>query len=68
MNGKSQTMPAKSQAQRRLMAAAKHGADFPMARKVRASMSDKQLGEFSHAKAKAPEHAPNRYHPSRRSK
>ncbi len=42
--------------------------DFPMARKVRASMTDKQLGEFSHAKAKAPEHAPNRYHPSRRSK
>jgi len=63
-------MPAKSQAQRRLMAAAKHGADFPMAKKVRASMTDKQLSEFSHtASSKAPEHVRgNRYDRLRREK
>ncbi len=62
-------MPAKSQAQRRLMAAAKHGADFPMAKKVRASMTDKQLSEFSHTSAKAPEHTRgNRYDRLRREK
>lgn len=40
-------MPARSKAQQRLMAAAEHGADFPMAKKVRASMSHNQLHDFA---------------------
>jgi hypothetical protein len=40
-------MPAKSQAQQRLMQAADHGATFPMAQKVRASMTHQQLHDFS---------------------
>lgn len=40
-------MPAKSERQRRLMAAAAHGATFPKARELRASMTPKQLREFS---------------------
>ena len=40
-------MPAKSKAQQRLMAAAEHGASFPMARKVRQSMSLSQLHDFA---------------------
>jgi len=40
-------MPSKSKAQQRLMQAAEHGADFPMAQKVRASMTHQQLHDFS---------------------
>jgi len=40
-------MPAKSKAQANLMRAAEHGATFPMARKVRASMTHKQMHEFA---------------------
>lgn len=40
-------MPAKSKAQARLMAAAEHGADFPMARKVAASMTHEQMHDFA---------------------
>lgn len=40
-------MPAVSKAQQRLMGAAEHGASFPMARKVRASMSLGQLHDFA---------------------
>ena len=40
-------MPAKSEAQRRLMAAAAHGAMFPKAKKLRASMSPDKLSEFA---------------------
>ncbi len=40
-------MPAKSQAQQRLMAAAEHGAQFPMAQKVRSSMSLGQMHDFA---------------------
>jgi hypothetical protein len=40
-------MPAKSKAQQHLMAAAEHGATFPMAQKVRGSMSMKQLHDFA---------------------
>jgi len=40
-------MPAKSNAQQRLMAAAAHGAQFPMARRVRASMTAAQLHDFA---------------------
>jgi hypothetical protein len=40
-------MPAKSKAQQRLMQAAEHGADFPMARKVRESMTHSQMHDFA---------------------
>jgi len=40
-------MPSKSKAQQRLMQAAEHGADFPMARTLRASMTHAQLHDFS---------------------
>jgi hypothetical protein len=40
-------MPAKSKAQQRLMQAAEHGADFPMARKVRKSMTHAQMHDFA---------------------
>lgn len=40
-------MPAKSKAQRRLMAAAEHGADFPEAKALRRSMTHEQLHDFA---------------------
>lgn len=40
-------MPAKSKAQQRLMAAAEHGATFPKAEQVRASMTHDQLHDFA---------------------
>ena len=40
-------MPAKSQAQQRLMAAAEHGADFPKARSIRSSMTREQMRDFA---------------------
>ncbi len=40
-------MPAKSIAQQRLMQAAEHGADFPMAQKVRESMTHQQLHDYA---------------------
>jgi hypothetical protein len=40
-------MPSKSKAQQRAMAAAEHGADFPLAQKLRGSMSMKQLHDFA---------------------
>lgn len=50
-------MPAKSKAQQRLMAAAEHGASFPMAKAVRASMTLSQLGDFARGSMKGkPEH------------
>jgi hypothetical protein len=50
-------MPAPSQASQRLFAAAEHGADFPMARKVRSSMSAGDLHDFaSGSMAGKPEH------------
>ena len=45
-------MPAKSKAQAHLMRAAEHGASFPMAKKVAASMSMKQLHDFAKGSAK----------------
>ena len=51
-------MPSVSKAQQRLMAAAEHGADFPMAKKLRASMSHRQLHDFAATKRKGlPAHA-----------
>jgi hypothetical protein len=52
-------MPSKSKAQQRLMASAEHGAQFPAAKKLRASMSHEQLHEFAAGSMKGkPEHAP----------
>ncbi len=41
-------MPSRSKAQQHLMAAAEHGASFPMARKVAASMTHSQMHDFEH--------------------
>jgi hypothetical protein len=52
-------MPAKSKAQQRLFQAAEHGATFPMAEKLRDSMSHDKLREFAvGSEARKPEHAP----------
>lgn len=40
-------MPAKSKAQQRLMQAAEHGATFPLARKLRRTMTRQQLQDFA---------------------
>lgn len=54
-------MPARSKSQRRLMAAAEHGADFALARKVRALMTGKELHEFVSGSTKGkPEHVRQR--------
>jgi len=45
-------MPAVSKKQRRLMGAAEHGADFPMAKKVRKSMKPSALRDFAKTKEK----------------
>jgi hypothetical protein len=39
--------PAKTPKQQRLMAAALHGASFPLAKKVRSSMTISQLADFA---------------------
>ena len=50
-------MPSSSIAQQHLMAAAEHGATFPMAEKLRESMSHRQLHEFAvGSEAGKPEH------------
>jgi hypothetical protein len=43
-------MPAKSKPQQRLMAAALHGASFPLAKKVRSSMTISQLADYATVK------------------
>jgi uncharacterized protein DUF3008 len=58
-------MPAKSRAQQRLMGAAEHGATFPLARKLRASMTHQQLHEFASGREKGkPEHVRSSHHSS----
>lgn len=50
-------MPAKSKAQQRLMQAAEHGANFPMARKIRESMTHQQMHDFASGSEKGkPQH------------
>ena len=50
-------MPSVSKSQQRLMQAAEHGADFPMAKKVRASMTHEQMHDFAVGSEKhKPEH------------
>lgn len=53
-------MPAESKSQRRLMAAAEHGANFPMAKKLRASMTKRQMHDYA---ATSEEDLPERKHP-----
>ena len=45
-------MPGKSVAQVHAMRAAEHGAQFPLAKKLRASMSLKQLSDFARTPTK----------------
>ena len=40
-------MPAKSQKQARVMRAAAHGVDFPLAKRLRESMTPEHLRDFS---------------------
>ena len=50
-------MPSVSKAQQRLMGAAEHGASFPMAQKLRKSMTMGQLHDFASGSEKGkPEH------------
>jgi hypothetical protein len=58
-------MPAKSKAQQRLMAAAEHGASFPMAKKLRGSMSMSQLHDFAKGSMKGKPAHVNNSHPHR---
>ncbi len=54
---KDRVVPAKSKSQQRLMAAAEHGATFPMAEKLRQSMTHSQLHDFASGSEKGkPEH------------
>ena len=57
-------MPSKSIAQQHLMQAAEHGAMFPAAEKIRASMTHSQMHDFSVGSEKGkPEHVrPPRSH------
>jgi len=46
-------MPSKSKAQQHLMAAAEHGATFPMARKIRSALSPQQMHDFAATRTKS---------------
>lgn len=51
-------MPSVSKSQQRLMGAAAHGAKFPLAKKLRRTMTPKQLHDFASGSMKGkPEHA-----------
>lgn len=55
-------MPAVSQAQQHLMGAAEHGASFPMAQKIRGSMSRAQMHDFASGPEKGkPAHVGTRH-------
>lgn len=59
-------MPAKSKSQQRLMAAAEHGAQFPAAQQIRASMSLGAMRDFARGPmAGKPEHVKARHDPSK---
>lgn len=50
-------MPSTSKSRQRLMAAAEHGAKFPLAEKLRGSLTMKQLHDFASGPMKGkPEH------------
>lgn len=50
-------MPAKTQKQANLMRAAEHGASFPKAQKIRATMTPQQMQDFSTVKPAPQPHA-----------
>lgn len=59
-------MPSKSRAQQRLFQAAEHGADFPLAKKLRRSMTHQQLHDFAVGSEKdKPEHVRQSHYASR---
>lgn len=59
-------MPSRSKAQQHLMQAAEHGATFPMARRLRQSMTHRQLHDFSVGSEKGkPAHVRHASHPAR---
>lgn len=64
-------MPSKSKAQQHLFAAAAHGANFGMAKKIRSSMTLQQMAEFEDTPTKnLPGHVktPKAKSPSRRTR
>lgn len=58
-------MPAVSKAQQRLMGAAEHGAQFPMAKKLRATMTLGQLHDFASGSMKGKPAHVAKGHPAR---
>lgn len=55
-------MPSRSKAQANLMRAAEHGASFPMARKVAASMTHRQMHDFAVGSSKGkPQHVASQH-------
>ena len=59
-------MPSVSKAQANLMRAAEHGASFPMAQKLRQSMTMNELHKFAATKsANLPAHVRKAKHPAR---
>ena len=52
-------MPAVSKSQQRLMGAAEHGATFPLAKKLRKSMTPQQLHDFASTRGKLPKRKMN---------
>lgn len=58
-------MPARSKAQQHLIAAAEHGAKFPMAQKIRQSMTMPQMHDFAVGSEKnKPQHVSKPMHPA----
>ena len=56
-------MPSSTEKQRRTMAAAEHGANFPLAKKLRRTMTTAQLHEFASSVSKHSIHrSADRYH------
>ena len=50
-------MPSRSRSQQRLIQAAEHGATFPMAKQIRASMTHEQMHDFASGSERGkPEH------------
>ena len=50
-------MPSKSKSQQHLFQAAEHGANFPLARKLRSTLTHQQLHDFASGSEKGkPEH------------
>jgi hypothetical protein len=57
-------MPAKSRSQQRLMQAAEHNAQFPLAQQIRASMTHQQMHDFASGSEQGkPQHVAKPLHP-----